>query len=146
MGCTASAEQSTSQARLPISKLTLLGGGSQAQKKSAVEHQQCFDGEWCYERVQGACARGTWISGSISDDELTWRDKRRSISKIRVSEVLGFIEVTIRGELCTGELQQNGSKIRWSNGDIWSRLNPVTHLATPGSPARLRRGSSITRH
>jgi len=117
---------------LPVSQHTLLGegikrGGVQAQKAAAAKRllslQPNFEGEWCYELVNGELAMGSWTSAVIRDEQLTWRDGYTgSTSQVRVGGgIFGVIQVTIRGQLCTGELKQSCSKIHWSNGDVWSR-------------------------
>jgi len=117
---------------VPFSQHTLLGEGMkgkgmQAQKAAAAKGvlslQHNFEGEWCYELVNGELAMGSRTSAVIRGEQLTWRDGYTgSTSQVRVGGgIFGVIQVTIRGQLCTGELKQSCSRIHWSNGDVWTR-------------------------
>jgi len=95
----------------------------QAQKaaaKGVLSSQHNFEGEWCYELVNGELAIGSRTSAVIRGEQLTFRDG--STSQVRVGGgIFGVIQVTIREQLCTGELKQSCSRIHWSNGDVWTR-------------------------
>lgn len=75
---------------------------------------------------------GTWLSrtdgevrGSISGSQMFWPDGSTS----RISYQSGAIVVHVDGRSHSGVMSSDGSRLRWSDGDVWSRVdNAATRL------------------